>query len=229
VKQEYVELEIQVIGETHRARVLQTLTIERLLDNIRREFDGEIPEAPDDTPYCLWQPTDVHPLNRHIQAGELDLRRPVHFNTADHAPNIYDFVNKVDQAKLQEVGSQPLEDHTEFWLRTPNGKILQSNRIPIVIGRSPTPIEYQMHHQPILAEFFDDPEDEKSISREHIALFRRTEEHAQRKRFYVVQLNDRNPTFINNVPMDYMYAYPLQNGDVITLGKRNFTLTFTSR
>ncbi len=236
MNRDYMPIKIKVLDKTHEADVLQSITVGRFIKNIREEFQPEIAQLRDNTPpdadypnlhFCLWQDGDVHPLNTTLKMGTLD-RRLFFFHTKDRAPQLDQHVTVVRQEKLTGIRSRPLEDHVTFRLRTENGKNIQSGQIPVVIGRSAMPIEYQMHHQPILEEHAQQPDVINSISREHIAILRhRTDTNA--KRFYVVPIKKDNQTYLNGELLMYMRAYPLQNHDIIELGSQGFRLTFYNR
>lgn len=242
MNRDYIPIKIQVLDKIHEADVLQSVTVGGFIKNIREEFRPEIeqlrdnlhPDAdkPDATQpnlhFCLWQEEDVHPLNTTLKMGTLDTRRLFFFHTKDEAPRLEQHITVVREEKLKDLRSRPLADHVTFRLRTENGKNIQSGQIPVSIGRSAMPIDYQMHHQPILEEHTQHADVVDSISREHIAILRHGTD-TDAKRFYMVPINERNTTYLNGEPLRYMQAYPLQNHDIIELGNRGFRLTFYNR
>jgi hypothetical protein len=235
---EYVKIRVKVLGEIHEARVQKSLTVERFITYISREFHSEIIDMAerdqnyiDETRHSLWMHNSVLILRPETLISDLDQTRLLVFGADDELPKLKPKL--IPNDVLTKWTSQPIQDDAEFRLVMENGEVIRNNLIPVMLGRSPNPIEYPMQHIPFLEHHFNEPnapELIKSVSREHAALIRQSINNPTTKQkirlFFVIPVRPENPTFLNGVLLKYLHAYPLQFGDEITLGSKNFAFTF---
>ena len=194
---EYIDLKIDVfenIGQ--HVRVLRTLTIRALIEEVLREFD-EIGGGPGQ--YAIYLGGAEQPLEQSYTLEQLDV----------HPFDEFQFDYR------QRSSRRALPDKSRYYLReVTSGGRFRIDWQPAVIGRPSKDPDHDMK----LAVNLADLPDGETISRTHAQLTYRD------PNAYIERLAESNPVYLNGVELPYRQLRALQSGDRLEIGRSRIVL-----
>ncbi|GAB4332555.1 MAG: hypothetical protein Kow00117_17000 [Phototrophicales bacterium] len=218
---DYVDVTVDVLGQTYPAKIQRDLKFRGLVQEIRKEFAEELKQANlEHERFALWLKGGFGTLDLDKTIMDIGVNRKLVFGTEAEAPRRKVFscprerIMMMPSVRIGEMlGLKLVEERTK--------REYEINWMPIVIGREgfidmgdirQRGIDEQIHPEAI------------TVSRDHAALVERDGQ------YYIVPLRRDNPTYLANLNerLEYERAYMLQAGDKIRLGDNpGIVLTFT--
>lgn len=218
---DYVDVTIDILGNTHPAKIQRDLKFRGLVQEIRKEFGNELKEANlEHARFVLWLKDGFGTLDLDKTIMDIGVNRKLVFGTEAQAPRRKVFscprerIIMMPSVRIGEMlGLKLIEERTN--------REYEINWMPIVIGREgfidmgdvrQRGIDEQIHQEAI------------TVSRDHAAIVEREGQ------YYIVPLRRDNPTYLAslNERLEYERAYMLQTGDKIRLGDNpGIVMTFT--
>jgi len=200
---EYIDVKIDVFEHTdQRARILDSLTVNGLIDEILKEFDDI---AADSTAkYAVYLKGMERPLNPTSTILELDIQPQDELVFEYKRQTIREMLPMQQYAVLREEST---------------GKTFDIQWQPAVIGR-PT---NEADHNIMLAVNVQLIPNGMTISRKHAQIT------VSENRYYLENLAENNPVYINSKEVPLNARREIKSGDKLSFGRNKVTMTFLAQ
>lgn len=199
---DYLDVKMDIFEHTgQRARIMRSLTIAGLIEEIFKEFDDIPSDIP--TKYAIYLKGNPKPLRSNATVVELDLQPQDELTFEYRHQNIREPLLPQDYAYLTD-------DIT--------GRKYEIQWQPALIGR-PTA---EADHNLMLAVNVELLPKGMTISRKH-AQITFTED-----KYYIESMAENNPVYVNRNEMPLGAMWEIKSGDRLTFGRYDVTLNFTT-
>lgn len=197
--EDYIEISIDVFDRLgQRAKVRRSLTVERLIDEILKEFD-DLNRAETEK-YSLFVKGSESPLVRHQSLGALDIQPQD------------ELVFRYAQASSRKI----IQADERGFLENEQGEHIEISWQPALIGRTSNDPE----HNELLLVNLDAHEWGKLVSRRHAQIL------YINQKYYLEPLAENNAVFLNNEELPIHHRRELKDGDLICLSRARVELVF---
>jgi pSer/pThr/pTyr-binding forkhead associated (FHA) protein len=200
---EYIDLKIDVFEHTdQRARVLDSLTVSGLIEEILKEFDDISADAPEK--YAVYLRGMDRPLNASSTVTELDLQPQDEL--------VFEYKRQTIREMLQPQQYAVLREET-------TGKTFDIQWQPAVIGR---PIN-EAEHNIMLAVNVQLIPNGMTISRKHAQIT------FSEGKYYIEMLAENNQLLLNGKEIALNSRKEIKNGDKLHLGRNKVPFIFITQ
>jgi len=196
---DYLDLHIDIFDQPRQhARVLHSLTIGGLMDEILKEFDLDR-SGPEN--YALFLRGKNVPLDPRMTIGQLDLQM--------HDELIFRYARATGRLMIQEADRAFLQDES-------SNTIFEITFSPALIGRSSS----DPAHNAQLFVNMKFHADGSYVSRRHAQIM------LTGGQYYLENLSSSNPTFLNDTSAPISERCKLETGDQVIMSQAQIRMTF---
>jgi pSer/pThr/pTyr-binding forkhead associated (FHA) protein len=200
---EYIDVKIDVFEHTdQRARILDSLTVSGLIEEILKEFDDLSADTPEK--YAVYLKGMARPLNPSSTITELDIQPQDEL--------VFEYKRQTIREMLQPQEYASLREDT-------TGKTFDIQWQPAVIGR---PIN-EAEHNIMLAVNVQLIPNGMTISRKHAQIT------YSEGKYYIEMLAENNLLLLNGKEMALNSRKEIKNGDKLHLGRNKVPFTFITQ
>jgi len=200
---EYIDVKIDVFEHTdQRARVLDSLTVSGLIEEILKEFDDITADTPEK--YAVYLKGMARPLNPSSTVTELDLQPQDEL--------VFEYKRQTVREMLQPQEYAVLREDT-------TGKTFDIQWQPAVIGR---PLN-EAEHNIMLAVNVQLIPNGMTISRKHAQIT------FSESKYYIEMLAENNLLLINGKDLALNARKEIRNGDKLQAGRNKVPFTFLTQ
>ena len=200
---DYIDVKIDVFEHTdQRARILDSLTVSGLIEEILKEFDDISADTPEK--YAVYLKGMARPLNPSSTITELDIQPQDEL--------VFEYKRQTIREMLQPQEYAVLREDT-------TGKTFDIQWQPAVIGR---PIN-EAEHNIMLAVNVQLIPNGMTISRKHAQIT------YSEGKYYIEMLAENNQLLLNGKEIALNSRKEIRNGDMLYMGRNKVPFTFITQ
>ncbi|OJX45862.1 MAG: hypothetical protein BGO78_11200 [Chloroflexi bacterium 44-23] len=200
---DYIDVKINIFEHTgQRARILKSLTVNQLIEEILKEFDDIGTDSPER--YTLQLKGIDRALSPSLTMVQLDIQPQDEFTLGYAQQTIRQMLDPQNYATLRDEMTN---------------KIFDIQWYPAIIGRPST----EVNHNIMLAVNAQLLPTGMTISRKHAQIT------FSNGSYFLEALSENNPTYLNGKEIPFNGIREIRNGDRILLGQHKVSMVFESR
>lgn len=222
---DYIKVTIDVLGESHEARVRHDLPVADLIKEIKREFESELQDRNLlKAQHYVWLQDGfdaLPPTSTVADALTSNDENRLVFGTKADMPERQVF--RISLEQIAQMEPKKVDSMLDIKLTEETSNVsLKLNWMPIVVGRDGQRTIQQLTNLKKCDIYENLHPQAMQISRDHAVILE------DGGNYYIVPLQDQNPVYLAtyNEHLEYGKAYMLQAGERLAFGNTDIVLVF---